>query len=301
MSNSPTVAMRGKTVLITGANSGIGLHTARALAAAGADLILLCRDRRRGAAARDDIARVANSASAPDLVLGDLFSQADIRRVASDISDRYDRLDVIINNAGGVFSKRELTPDGIEKTFALNHLAPFLLTNLLLDLVKAAPQGRIVAVSSEIHAGKLDWDNMQSEKSHKFLKAYKVTKTENILFTYELARRLQGSQATATAVSPGPSRTGFGDNLTGAAAAFPKVMKKMPFFHSAEKGSQVVVYAAAEPTLAGVTGEFFMNGKPRKSKPITHSPEAASQLWAVSEQLTGLAAGSATRNTQVTP
>jgi NAD(P)-dependent dehydrogenase (short-subunit alcohol dehydrogenase family) len=301
MSTMPTSAMRGKTVLITGASSGIGLHTARSLAAAGADVILLCRDRRRGTAARDEIARAAPGGSAPDLVLGDLFSQSDIRRAAADISDRYDRLDVLINNAGDVFSKRELTPDGLEKTFALNHLAPFLLTNLLLDLVKAAPQGRIVTVSSEIHAGKLDWDNLQSEKSHQFLKAYKVTKTQNVLFSYELARRLQGTTVTANAVSPGPSRTGFGDNLTGAAAAFPKVMKKMPFFHSAEKGSRVVVYAAAEPTLAGVTGEFFMNSKPRKSKPITHSPEAATRLWHLSEQLTGLAAGNAARNRHVSP
>lgn len=292
MSTLATSAMRGKTVLVTGANSGLGLQTARALTAAGAQLILLCRDRRRGATARDEIARIAGGGNAPDLVLADLFSQADIRRAAADIRNRYDHLDVLVNNAGGVFSKRELTGDGIEKTFALNHLAPFLLTHLLLDLIRAAPQGRIVTVSSEIHAKKLDWDNLQSEKSHQFLKAYKVTKTENILFTNELARRLHTTTVTANAVSPGPSRTGFGDNLTGAAAAFPKVMKKMPFFHSAEKGSRVVVYAAAEPTLAGVSGEFFMNSKPRKSKPITHSPEAAARLWLLSEQLTGLAADS---------
>jgi NAD(P)-dependent dehydrogenase (short-subunit alcohol dehydrogenase family) len=299
MSTTVTSAMRGKTVLITGANSGIGLHTARSLAAAGADLILLCRNRRRGGAARDEIARMARGGSAPDLVLGDLFSQSDIRRAAADIIDRYDRLDVLVNNAGGVFSKRELTPDGIEKTFALNHLAPFLLTNLLLDLVKAAPQGRIVTVSSEIHAGKLDWDNLQSEKSHQFLKAYKVTKTENILFTNELARRLRNTKVTANAVSPGPSRTGFGDNLTGAAAAFPKIMKKMPFFHSAVQGSQVVLYAATQPELAEVTGEFFMRNAPRRSKPITHSQEAASRLWRVSERLTGLGADSDASATRI--
>lgn len=291
MSTTPTTAMHGKTVLITGASSGIGLETARSLARAGARLILVCRDRGRGSAARDDIATHATG-GAPDLLLADLFSQADIRGLAADISGRYDHLDVLVNNAGDVFSKRELTVDGFEKTFALNHLAPFLLTNLLLDLVKAAPQGRIVTVSSEIHAGNLDWDNLQSEKRHSFLKAYKATKTENILFTNEIARRLRGTRVTANAVSPGPSRTGFGDNLTGAAAAFPKIMKKMPFFHSAEQGSRVVVYVATDPELADVTGEFFMNSKPRKSKPITHSQEAAARLWRMSERLTGLAAGS---------
>jgi len=291
MPTTSTTAMRGKTVLITGANSGIGLETARALAQAGAHVILVCRDRLRGSAARDDIAADA-AGSAPALFLADLFSQADIRGVAADISDRYDHLDVLVNNAGGVFSKRELTVDGIEKTFALNHLASFLLTNLLLDLVKAAPRGRVIAVSSEIHAGRLDWDNLQSEERHQFLNAYKVTKTENILFTNEIARRLRSTTVTANAVSPGPSRTGFGDNLTGAAAAFPKIMKKMPFFHSAGRGSQVVVYAATAPELADVTGEFFMNDKPRKAKPITRSQEAASRLWRVSERLTGLAADS---------
>jgi retinol dehydrogenase 12 len=298
MSTTPATAMRGKTVLITGANSGIGLETARALAQAGAHLILVCRDRSRGAAARDDIAAHAVH-RAPDLFLADLFSQADIRGVAADISDRYDHLDVAVNNAGGVFAKRELTIDGMEKTFALNHLAPFLLTYLLLDLVKAAPQGRIVTVSSEIHAGDLDWDNLQSEKRHQFLKAYKVTKTENILFTNELARRLRNTKVTANAVSPGPSRTGFGDNLTGAAAAFPKIMKKMPFFHSAVQGSQVVLYAATQPELAEVTGEFFMRNAPRRSKPITHSQEAASRLWRVSERLTGLGADSDASATRI--
>jgi NAD(P)-dependent dehydrogenase (short-subunit alcohol dehydrogenase family) len=286
---SPTIApMHGKTVLITGASNGIGLATARALATAGADLVLLCRDARRGAAAREEIVRASESGSVPDLVLADLESQMQIRGAAEDILFRYDHLDVLINNAGNVFAKRELTEDGIERTFALNHLAPFLLTNLLLDLVKAAPQGRIVNVSSEIHAGKLDWDNLQSEKHHQFFKAYQATKTESILFTNELARRLAGTPVTVTAVSPGPSRTGFGKDLSGAWAWFPKVMKAMPMFHSAEKGSHVVVYAASEPTLRGVTGEFFMNNKPRKSKPITRSPEAAARLWQLSEQLAQL-------------
>jgi len=127
-----------------------------------------------------------------------------------------------------VFSRRELTADGIERTFAVNHLAPFLLTSLLLELLAKAPQGRVVTVASEAHAGQLDLSNLQSQRSYQFLKAYAASKTENILFSYELARRLHGTRVTANAASPGPSRTRFGDNLTGPAAAFPKIMKKMP-------------------------------------------------------------------------
>jgi len=287
-----TQTMRGKTVLITGASNGIGLATAHALAREGADLILLCRDAQRGSAACEDIADTSGSGRKLDLIVADLESQTQIRRAAGEICSRYDHIDVLINNAGNVFSKRELTEDGLERTFALNHLAPFLLTNLLLDLVKAAPQGRIINVSSEIHAGKLDWTNLQSEKSHQFMTAYKATKTENIIFTNELARRLRGTTVTVNAVSPGPSRTGFGKDLNGAWALFPKVMKAMPMFHSAEKGARVVVYAAAEPTLARATGQFFMNSKPRKSKPITHASDVAIRLWTLSENLTGLSASS---------
>jgi retinol dehydrogenase 14 len=278
--------MPGKTVLITGATSGIGLATARSLAAAGADLILLCRDLQRGTTVRDELAKTA--LNTPDLVIADLSSQHQIRDAAKDLHARYDHLDVLINNAGAVFAKREMSPDGIEMTFAVNHLAPFLLTNLLREMLAAAPQGRVVTVSSEAHARRLDFDNLQSETHHQFLKAYAASKTANILFTYELARRLGGTQVTANVVSPGPSRTGFGDNLTGAAAALPKVMKTMPFFHSAENGSRVVVYAAAEPSLSAASGQFFMKNKPRKSKPITHSTETAERLWRVSEQLTGI-------------
>jgi retinol dehydrogenase 12 len=281
----------GKSVLITGASSGIGLWTARALAAAGADLILLCRDAQRGAAVRDELADTA--INTPDLVIADLSSQQQIRDVAKDVQRRYDHLDVLVNNAGAVFARRELSADGIEMTLAVNHLAPFLLTNLLLGMLTAAPQGRVVTVSSEAHARRLDFDNLQGEKRHQFLKAYAASKTANILFTYEIARRLEGTQVTANAVSPGPSRTGFGDNLTGAAAAFPKVMKKMPFFHSAEKGARVVVYACVEPSLSALSGQFFMNNKPRESKPVTHSTDAAERLWRLSEQLTGIASASA--------
>jgi NAD(P)-dependent dehydrogenase (short-subunit alcohol dehydrogenase family) len=152
--------------------------------------------------------------------------------------------------------------------------------------LKEAPQARVVNVASEAHARRLDFANLQGEQNYQFLKAYAASKTENILFTYELARRLHGTRVTANAVSPGPSRTAFGDNLSGPAAAFPKVMKKMPFFHSSEKGARAVIYAASDPDLTGITGQFFMNSKPRKSKPITHDRDVAAQLWTISEELT---------------
>lgn len=284
MMTTPPQPMSGKTVLITGANSGIGLWTARGLAGLGAEIVVVCRDPDRGKSAQDELASVA--AVRPALLLADLSVQDSIRQLAAEVRSRYEHVDVLVNNAGGAFSRRELTADGIERTFAVNHLAPFLLTSLLLEPLTKARQGRVVNVSSEAHAGKLDFGNLQSERSHQFFKAYAASKTGNILFTYELARRLHGTRVTANAVSPGPSRTGFGDNLTGAAAAFPKIMKKMPFFHSAEKGAEVVVYAAADASLAGVTGQFFMNSKPRKSKPITHDREVALRLWTISEQLT---------------
>jgi retinol dehydrogenase-14 len=284
MATTAPGSMADKTVLITGANSGIGLWTARGLASAGAEIIMVCRDRARGIAARDELARSA--ALPPDLLYTDLSVQASIHDLAHEIHARYDHLDVVVNNAGSVFDRRGLTIDGIERTFAVNHLAPFLLTNLLLDLLEKAPQGRVVTVTSEIHANKLDFENLQGEKSYRFLKAYSASKTGNILFTYELARRLRGTRVTANAVSPGPSRTGFGNNLKGTAAALPKIMKKMPFFHSAEKGARVVVYAAAEASLSDVTGKFFQNSKLRKSKPITYDTNVATELWDLSDQLT---------------
>lgn len=291
MSAAASNSLTAKTALVTGANSGIGWWTARGLAEAGAQVVMVCRDPARGMAARDRLA--ASAPVAPSLFIADLSSQAAIHALSADLHSRYDRLDILVNNAGGVFNRPEPTVDGIEQTFAVNHLAPFLLTHLLLDLLQAAPQARVVTVASEAHAKRLDFDNLQGEKNFQFLKAYAASKTENILFTYELARRLAHTTVTANAVSPGPSRTGFGDNLTGAAALFPKIMKKMPFFHSAEKGARVVVYCAADPTLATVTGQFFMNRKPRKSKPITYDQSVAARLWTMSEELTAISSRTA--------
>jgi retinol dehydrogenase 14 len=279
--------MTDRTVLITGANSGVGFAAARALAERGARVLMLCRDRSRGEDARAQLNAMA-AGPPPRLYLADLASQAEIRRVADEIRGDHDHIDVLLNNAGGVFNKRDLTADGIERTFATNHLAPFLLTNLLLEAVLAAPHGRVVTVATEVYAKRIDFANLQSERSHQFFKAYQHSKLCNILFAFELARRLLATGATSNAVSPGPSRTRFGDNMTGAAGLFPKAMKRMPMFGSAEKGAQTLVYAAAAPELDGVSGRFFFKSKECETKPITHDLEAAARLWRLSEQLCGL-------------
>jgi retinol dehydrogenase 14 len=279
--------MAARTVLVTGANSGVGFAAAQVLAQRGARVLMVCRDRTRGEDARARLEILATGA-APRLYLADLASQAEIRRVAEEIRDDHAHIDVLLNNAGAVFSKRDLTADGIERTFAINHLAPFLLTNLLLEAILAAPHGRVVTVATEVYAKRIDFANLQSERSHQFFRAYQRSKLCNILFAFELARRLQGTSATSNAGSPGPSRTRFGDNMTGAAGLFPTVMKRLPMFSSPEKGAQTLVYAATAPELDGVSGRFFFKSKEYRTKPITHDREVAARLWHLSEQLCGL-------------
>jgi NAD(P)-dependent dehydrogenase (short-subunit alcohol dehydrogenase family) len=281
------IDMHNKTVLITGANSGVGFVTATRLAEAGAEIVMVCRDPRRGDEARGRIAETATGPP-PQLFIADLSSQEEIRDLARDIHSAHDRIDVLLNNAGGVFAKRELNADGNEKTFATNHLAPFLLVNLLLDLVKAAPAGRIVTVASEVYAKKLDFANLQGGRSYQFFKVYKASKLCNVLFTFELGRRLEGTSTTSNAVSPGPSKTGFGNNITGPVGLLLRLMKRLPIFGSAEKGARTLIYAAADPSLDGVSGRFFYKSKELATKPVTHDNGIAARLWSVSEELTGL-------------
>jgi len=280
--------MNQKKVLITGANSGIGFASARKLAEMGASVIMVCRDPGRGNAAWKEIAAVATGES-PTLLTVDLSSQAAIRILACEIQTRFSQIDVLINNAAGIFSQRELTADGIEKTFAINHLAPFLLTHLLLGLVQAAPAGRIVTVASESHSGSLDFNNLQGESSYNFFGAYNLSKLGNILFTYELARRLQGTKVTANCMSPGPTRTRFGDDLTGLPRLFPKFMKSIPFlFVTPEKGASTLIHLASSPEANGVSGRFFLRGRETKTKKITYNRDIAARLWTVSETLCSL-------------
>jgi retinol dehydrogenase 14 len=275
-----------KIAIVTGASSGIGLSTSTALAADGYHVVMVCRDRDRGQAAVHLVAAGA-SGPAPSLLFADLASQAQVRAIAREIQQHFPTIDVLVNNAGASFSERELTDDGIERTFALNVLAPFLLTNLLLDTLKATPTARVVMVGSEIHAGKLDFDNLQGEHGFGFLKAYKASKLANLLLAYELARRVTDTPGlTVNSVSPGPARTRFGDNMHGLPMRFSKMMKHTPMFARPDKAALGPIYLATSPDMQGISGKFYLRTKPQTSKKISYDPDVAARLWTVCEQLT---------------
>lgn len=278
--------MNGKVCLITGASSGIGQAAALGLAQQGATVVVVARDRTRGAAAVADI--VARSRNpAVELVLADLSSQQAVRQLAATVEQRYPRLDVLINNAGGVFSQRQITQDGIEWTFAVNHLAPFLLTNLLLDLLLVSAPARIVTVSSGAQGiGVINFDDLQGSARYSAFRSYSQSKLANVLFTYELARRLDPTQVTANCLHPGVVRTGFGKNNQGIVRT--AVSLAAPFLRSPEQGAETVTYLASSPDVAGVTGGYFYNSKPAQSSNTSHDPQIAKQLWDVSAQMTGL-------------
>jgi NAD(P)-dependent dehydrogenase (short-subunit alcohol dehydrogenase family) len=279
--------MKGKTVVVTGASSGIGLATATALARMGARVLMVCRDARRGETAQTAVADVATEA-APILLLADLSSLQAVRSLAGDLHRHCSKIDVLVNNAAGMFSERGLTVDGFERTFATNHLAPFLLTNLVIDLVKAAGAARIVNVGAESWLKTLDFTNLQAEKRYGFLDAYFRSKLANIIFSVDLARRLEGSGVTVNSMSPGPTRTRFGDNMTGPPALFPLIMKRL--FPSPETGARTLIYLASSPEVEGVSGKFFFRQRVKQSKPVTQDAEVAAVLWQISAQLVGLPA-----------
>src|SRR5215216_7747200 len=234
--------MEGKVVLITGGTSGIGRAAATALAAMGAEVVVSGRSRERGESAVEEI-RDTSGNEKVSLMLADLAVQAEVRGLAEEFRDRYDRLDVLVNNAGIIQSKRTQTPDGIELTLAVNHLAPFLLTNLLLDLLKKSAPSRIITVSSEAQRwGKMDLDDLQSKRSYRALPVYGKTKLANIMFTYELAERLEGTGVTANCIHPGGVNTNFGNNQGGPMNRLFRLFK--PFMRSPEQGADTLVYLA---------------------------------------------------------
>ena len=272
-----------KIIVVTGANAGIGFATACALARQGAGLVLVCRDPDRGKAA---LAAVGNLAvSPPRLLIADFARQSSVRELSRKLHEQLPRIDVLINNAGAAFARRELTTERIEKTFAVNHLAPFLLTNLVLDLIRRSPAGRIVNVTAGIPVSRSSFlENLQGEKHYSQFNAYRASKVGNILFTYELARRLRGTRITVNCVHPGPVRTEFTRKAGGTLSLMSKIFR--PIMRSPEVGARTPIYLAIDPKVAGVTGGYFVNCKQKKSARITYDRTIAEKHWRISEELT---------------
>jgi NAD(P)-dependent dehydrogenase (short-subunit alcohol dehydrogenase family) len=282
--------MEGKTVLITGANQGIGKTSAIALGKRGARLVLVCRNAEKGRAAVADIER--EGAKGVELLIGDMGSQADIRRVAAEFRARHDRLDVLLNNAGVLVTGRRTTVDGIEETFAINHLGYFLLTNLLLDVLRASAPSRIVNVSSEAHRrAKMRWDDLQYKRGrYVALTAYGQSKLANILFTRALAHRLDAAGVTANCLHPGVIASGFGQTYGGVFGVIIRLAH--PFMIKPEEGAHTSVYLASSPEVEGVTGKYFDKCKERRPSRAALEDGAPERLWVISEELTGLRATS---------
>lgn len=284
--------MSGKTVVVTGANSGIGRETARGLAGMGARVIMVCRSRDRGEEARQDIIRSTGN-DAVELELADLSAVADTRRAGEALAARLDRLDVLVNNAGAMHTSRLTTVNGYEMTFAVNHLSYFLLTHTLLPLLKQSAPARIVNVSSRAHEGaKMNFDDLHAERGYSIGGAYGQSKLANVLFTYELARRLEGTNVTTNCLHPGVVRTGFGKNSGGVLGGVVGGVMRVAgmFFIGPEKGAATSIHLASSPDLEGVTGKYFADCKERPSSAISHDREAAQRLWDISEQMVGISA-----------
>jgi len=279
--------MSGTTCLVTGASSGIGKETALRLASLGATMVIVARDAARGAAAGAEITGRVPLAQV-EVMTADLSSLAQVRRLAGDVLDRHGRLDVLVNNAGVISPRRQLTADGLETTFATNHLGPFLLTSLLGGLLERSAPARVVTVSSAVHkqVGAIPWDDLPRGAQSGQAQAYPVSKLLNILFTAELARRLAGSGVTANCLHPGFVRTSLGRDVTGVLGTLlPLILRLRP---GPAAGARTPVYLASSPEVAGVTGGYFVNCKPAEPSALAKDTRAAARLWTLSEDLAGL-------------
>ena len=280
-------SMKGKICMVTGASSGIGEVTARALAQGGATTIIVGRNPEKSAATVNRIKEQTDNHEV-EFMLADLSSQKDIRQLARQFKSRHHRLDVLVNNAGAWITRRQQSVDGIEMTFALNHLNYFLLTNLLLDILKVSAPARIINVSSVGHKRvRINFDDLQAKERYNGFQVYRQSKLANVLFTYELARRLEGTGITVNAVNPGFAATNFGFNNGGVMRLFMPVCKLVVL--SAEQGAQTSIYLATSAEVEGVTGKYFEKQMAIPSSEDSYNTVAANRLWQVSTELTGLA------------
>ena len=277
--------MKGKVVLVTGATNGIGKVTAHSLAGMGARVIIVGRDSQRTEATLQSI-RSQTGSDQVDGFVADLSSQSEIKKLAEDFHARYDHLDVLVNNAGALFMKREENAAGIEMTFAVNHLNYFLLTNLLLDMLQASKPARIVNVSSEAHRGaKLNFDDLQNQLGFSAMKAYGQSKLANIYFTYVLSANLENSGVTANVLHPGFVATNFGRSNGGIFSPLFKIFQIAAI--SPEEGAQTSIYLASSPEVEGVTGKYFVKCKSVKSSAVSYDMDAARKLWDISLEMIG--------------
>ncbi|HLK58645.1 MAG TPA: SDR family oxidoreductase [Chthonomonadaceae bacterium] len=272
--------------LITGATSGIGRQAVLELAGMGATVGIVYRDRQRAEETRAEILQATGN-DRLELLEADLASQASLRRLAEEVLQRFPRLDVLINNAGIMQRKREFSPDGIEMTFAVNHLAYFLLTNLLLDRLKASAPARIINISSDAHrAVRMDFDNLQGEKRFSLMRVYSLSKLANVLFTYRLAKQLEGAGVTVNAVHPGFIKTRI---LHNAHSLLFSLLARF-YARSVQEGADTMVYLASSSEVEGQTGKYFVNRRASASGPGSYDEATMERLWEISANLTGLTA-----------
>jgi NAD(P)-dependent dehydrogenase (short-subunit alcohol dehydrogenase family) len=278
--------MQGKRVLVTGANQGVGKESAVALAKLGAELTIVSRNAEKGRAAAADI-QAAGGGRSVDLIVADLSSGAEVRRVAAEFRARHARLDVLVNNAGVYVPERHVTADGLEETLAVNHLAYFVLTRLLVDLLRASAPARIVNTSSDAHArGKMHWDDLQfTQRSYSAWRAYSQSKLANLLFTYELARRLDGTGVTANALHPGVVASGFGRTYPGPMALLYRIAG--PLMLTPEQGAKTTVFVASSPEVETVSGAYFVRSRQARSSAASRDEAAQRRLWTISDELAG--------------
>lgn len=290
-----TWSVEGKTCIVTGASTGIGVETALGLAKLGAKVVMTARNRGKGERALEYV-RQKSGSDRVELMMVDLASFASIRAFAEEFRKSHERLHVLVNNAGALNYRRLETADGIELTFGVNHLGYFLLTHLLLDLLKSSAPARIVNVASTAHtrASGIDLDELDRKGAYSPMHVYAVSKLANVMFTYELARRLEGTGVTANALHPGVIRSGFGLNNEGLVRFVFQLFHVLawPFLKSNAQGATTSLYVATAPELENVSGEYFQESREKASTAASHDVEAQRRLWEISERMTGLVAAS---------